>query len=175
VNEHELKDKLNKIKVLVMDVDGVLTDGRIIVDAHGQELKFFNVHDGFGIVIAQRLGIKTVILSARGTNAVKVRARDLKITKVYLNAIPKEKAYAKMLKELKVLPSEVCFIGDDLNDIHVLRQVGFKVTVPHAVREVKKEVDYVTKIPGGHGAVREVIEMILKTQGKWRRVLQEYA
>lgn len=167
-----LKEKIGKIKVLVMDIDGVLTDGRIIIDDRGGEIKNFNVQDGFGIVLLRKAGIKTAIITARHANPVEYRAKDLKINKVYQDASPKMEYYKRMLKELEVTDEEVCFIGDDLPDLAVLRNVGLSVGVPNAVEEVKKEVDYITHKAGGHGAVREVIELILKTQGKWDEILR---
>ena len=162
-----MKDKINKIKVLALDVDGVLTDGKIIVDNKGNELKNFDVQDGFGIVFFKKAGFKTAIISARSTKAVSIRAKDLGIDKIYQNAYPKLKAYKKMLRDFKVNDEEVCFIGDDLPDLPVLEKVGFAATVPNAVQEVKQAADYITHKTGGAGAVRELIELILKTQGKW--------
>ncbi len=166
-----LKEKINKIKVLALDVDGVLSDGKIIVDSNGNETKNFDVQDGFGMVILRRAGFKIVIITARSSRPVDFRAKDLKIDKVYQDAYPKIEFYKRMLKELEVSDEEVCFVGDDLPDLGVLRQVGFAVAVANAVEEIKKEVHYVTHKPGGHGAVREVIELILKTQGKWEAIL----
>ncbi len=166
-----LKEKINKIKVLALDVDGVLSDGKIIVDSNGNETKNFDVQDGFGMVILRRAGFKIVIITARSSRPVDFRAKDLKIDKVYQDAYPKIEFYKRMLKELEVSDEEVCFVGDDLPDLGVLRQVGFAVAVANAVEEIKKEVHYVTHKSGGNGAVREVIELILKTQGKWKAIL----
>jgi len=163
----QLTLKLKKIKLLAMDVDGVLTDGRIIIDDHGKETKLFNVQDGMGIVFFQRAGFKTAIITARASKAVQWRADDLKIGKVYQDAFPKLNAYEQMLKDFNVKDDEVCFIGDDLPDLRVLQRVGFAVAVPNAVAEAKKASDYVTKKNGGEGAVREIIELILKANGKW--------
>ena len=154
-----------------MDVDGILTDGRIIVDDTGKEIKIFDVKDGFGLVILKKAGIKTAIISARFSKAVTVRAKDLKIDKVYQDAQPKLDAYEALLKNLKLSDEEVCFIGDDLPDVAVLERVGFAVTVPSAAAEVKRVCDYITQKDGGKGAVRELIELILKTQGKWDAAL----
>jgi 3-deoxy-D-manno-octulosonate 8-phosphate phosphatase (KDO 8-P phosphatase) len=167
-----LKDKIKKIKLLILDVDGIMTNGEIILDDDGKETKVFNVQDGYGIVLFQRAGHKTAILSARSTGAVNARAKDLKIDKVCQDAQPKIKAYTKLLSDLKLKDEQACFIGDDLTDIEVLRKVGVSVSVPNAVTEVKQIVDHVTKREGGQGAVREVIELILKTQGKWPDILK---
>ena len=167
-----MKQKIKKIKVLAMDVDGVLTDGGIIVDSDGRETKNFNVLDGFGIVVAQKAGLKTAIITARQSAPVDFRARDLRINKVYQDAYPKTKAYEKMLQEFGVKDENVCFIGDDLPDVSIFKRVGFAVTVPNAAAGVKKYADYVTKKSGGAGAVRELVELILAAQGKWTKVLE---
>ncbi len=169
-----LNDRLVNIKVLVMDVDGVLTDGRIIMDAHGVESKFFDVQDGFGIVFAKQCGLKTVIISARQSEVVKHRADDLKIDKVFVGVYPKISAYEQMVKEFGVNDEEVCFIGDDVADLKVMKRCGFAVAVANAVFEVKSIAHYVTKAKGGRGAVREAIELILKAQGKWTPELYEH-
>ena len=168
-----LKTKLKKIKLLVMDVDGVLTDGKIVVDAQGKELKFFDVQDGFGLVLLRQAGIKTAILSARSSPAVTARAEDLKIDKICQDAYPKTNAYERLTRELGCTDEQVCFMGDDLPDLPVLKRVGFAVAVPNAVTELKKAADYVTVQRGGAGAVREVIELILKSQGKWKSIVAQ--
>ena len=162
-----LSVQLKRIKVIAMDVDGVLTDGRIVYDANGKELKFFDVQDGYGISRARKAGLKTAVISARGCRAVKARTTDLKITKVYLDVYPKVTAYEKMLKVLGVKDDEVCFIGDDLPDFEILKRVGFAAAPANAVPEVRNVADYVSKKIGGRGAVRDVVEKILKAQGKW--------
>ncbi|MFA5059815.1 MAG: HAD hydrolase family protein [Candidatus Omnitrophota bacterium] len=166
--------RIKKIKVLALDVDGILTDGRIIFDSRGTETKFFDVQDGFGLVLFKRLGYKTAIITARASKVVALRAKDLNIDKVYQDAYPKMDAYKKMLRHFGVKDNQVCFVGDDLPDLPVLKKVGFAVTVPNGVAEVKKAAHYVTKKSGGKGAVREVIELILKTQGRWPDVLKRY-
>jgi 3-deoxy-D-manno-octulosonate 8-phosphate phosphatase (KDO 8-P phosphatase) len=162
-----MKEKIKKIKVLAMDVDGVLTDGKIIIDSHGGEIKNFNVYDGYGLAFVRRAGIKTAIITARSSRPVLVRGRDLKIDRIYQDAYPKDGAYRQMLKDFGVKDQEVCFVGDDLPDLDILQHVGFAVAVANAVPEVKQQADYVTKRHGGDGAIREVIELILKIQNKW--------
>jgi 3-deoxy-D-manno-octulosonate 8-phosphate phosphatase (KDO 8-P phosphatase) len=159
--------KLKKIKVIAMDVDGVMTDGRIIYDGNGQELKFFDVQDGYAISRARKQGFKIAIISARSCPAVTARLTDLKIEKAYLDVYPKITAYEDLLKAFAVKDEEVCFIGDDLPDLAILERVGFAVAVQNAAPEIKKVADYVTRKKGGRGAVREVIEKILKAQNKW--------
>jgi 3-deoxy-D-manno-octulosonate 8-phosphate phosphatase (KDO 8-P phosphatase) len=169
-----MKEALRKIKVIVMDVDGVLTDGRIVVDSNGVETKFFDVQDGFGVVFAQKCGLKTAIISARQSGVVKHRADDLKIDKYYVGIYPKISAYEEMIKEFNVTPEEVCFIGDDLADLVVMKRSGVAIAVANAVSEIKHVATYVTKKKGGRGAVREAIELILKAQGKWSPELYEH-
>jgi len=168
-----MMEALKKIKVVAMDVDGVLTDGRIIVDSNGVESKNFDVQDGFGIVFLRKCGIKTVIISARESGVVAFRAKDLQIDKTYVGVYPKISAFESMLNEFRVQDKEVCFIGDDLADITVMRRCGFSVAVANAVFEVKQIADYVTVHAGGRGAVREVIELLLKAQGHWGPKLYE--
>ncbi len=168
-----MKETLKKIKALVMDVDGVLTDGRIIIDSNGIESKNFDVQDGFGIVFLRKCGIKTAIISARASGVVAHRAQDLKIDKVYVGVYPKLAAYESMLEEFKLKDEEVCFIGDDLADICILRRCGLAVAVSNAVFEVKEIAHLVTNKQGGRGAVREVVELILKAQGHWSPQLYE--
>lgn len=166
-----MKERIEKVKLLLLDVDGVLSDGKIIVDSEGREIKVFDVQDGFGIVSFRKAGYKVAILSARHSKATTVRAKDLKVDKVCQDAFPKIDGYRKILKDLKIKDEEVCFMADDLPDLEVFRKVGFAVAVPNAVQEVKKQAHYITSRKGGEGAVREVIELILKTQGKWQQVL----
>lgn len=168
-----LRSKIRKIKLLIMDVDGVLTDGRIVIDARGEEIKFFDVQDGFGIVLLREAGVKTAILSARSCAAVTARAQDLKIDKICQDAYPKAGVYDRLIRELGVQDKEVCFIADDLPDLAVFKRVGLAVAVANAAAEIKKEADYVTGCRGGNGAVREVIELILKTQGKWAHIVAQ--
>ncbi len=171
----ERREKIKKIKVLALDVDGVLTDGKIIFDSRGREVKIFNVLDGFGLVILKKQGFRTAILTARASQAVAHRAKDLNIDRLYQDAFPKIHAYQRMLKDFSVKDENVCFVGDDLPDLQILKKVGFAVSVPNGVSEVKAAADYITKNQGGRGAVREVIELILKTQGKWKNILKKYS
>jgi 3-deoxy-D-manno-octulosonate 8-phosphate phosphatase (KDO 8-P phosphatase) len=168
-------NRIKKIRLLALDVDGVLTDGRIIVDNDGKETKFFDVQDGFGLVLFQKAGHKTAIISARAAGAVTARANDLKIDRIHQDAYPKSDAYQQILKDFKLKDEEVCFIGDDLPDLVVLKRVGFGVAVLNAVAEVKKAAHYVTVKKGGRGAVREVVELILKAQGKWGKVVSDFS
>ncbi len=160
-------NKIKDVKLLLMDVDGVLTDGKIIYDSQGNETKVFDVKDGFAIVLFEKMGYKTGILTARGSRVVRIRAKDLAIHRVYLNASPKIDVFPKILKDFKLSAEAVCYIGDDLPDYQVMKAAGFSVAVNNAVPEIKAVADYVTQNAGGHGAVREVIHLILKSQGRW--------
>ena len=167
-------ERAKKIKVLVLDIDGVMTDGRIIYSIYGDELKFFDVQDGFGITLLNRANIKSVIITAKKSRIVKLRARDMKVAKAYQGYIDKVKAFNKLLRKFRVSPEEVCFIGDDLIDIPVLRRAGFAVAVPNAVDEVKQSAHHITSKTGGRGAVREICDLILKAKGKWDLATSKY-
>ena len=168
-----MEKKAKKIRLLILDVDGVLTDGKLIYSGEGGEAKSFNVKDGLGIKLLIEGGIKVVIISGRKSKAVEYRAKDLGIHKVYQGIKDKVAAFDEILKKNKIKPEEVGFIGDDLPDIPLLCRVGFAIGVSDGVAEVKKVVDYVTTHPGGKGAVREVCELILKSQKKWKKPLKQ--
>lgn len=165
---------LKFIKAIVMDVDGVLTNGMIYLDKHGDELKTFHALDGLGIVLAKQAGLKTAFISARESDALSIRAKELGVDRLYQNRLHKTEALDHFLQDFKLEAREVCYVGDDLIDISILKRVGFPVAVSNAVQEVKQYARYVTKKSGGQGAVREVIERILKAKGLWQKVLQRY-
>lgn len=166
--------KLSKIKMVIADVDGVLTDGNITIDHTGNELKTFNARDGSGIKFLQRVGIKFAIISGRHSFAVNIRAKELSVKDVYQDSKKKIEVYEKIVSDHNLKDEEVCYIGDDLVDIPVMRKVGFSVGVADAVKEVCEIADYVTYALGGKGAVREVIEKIIKAQGKWDEITARY-
>ncbi len=169
-----LKDKVKKVKILLLDVDGVLTDGRIIYDSRGNELKFFDVHDGLGVYLLRKMGIKTILITAKGSKATKPRAKDMHVETVYENILPKTKVYEKIRKEYGLKDEEICFVGDDLVDLCVLKRAGFAVATHNACEDIKAVASYVTKKDGGRGAVREVAELILKVKGLWAQALRIY-
>ncbi|MBL7071156.1 MAG: HAD-IIIA family hydrolase [Candidatus Omnitrophica bacterium] len=169
-----LTDRIAKIKLLLLDVDGVLTDGRIVYSNSGDQLKFFDVTDGMGLALFSRAGLKSAILTAKESRIATDRVKDMHIDKVYQGALRKGEVFEAVLKDFDVSCDEVCFIGDDLVDIPVLKRVGLAVCVPNAVSEVKNHVHYTTVRKGGRGAVREVIDMILKSQGKWDKLMERY-
>ena len=168
-----IEERAKKIKLLILDVDGVLTDGRIVYDNFGDEIKCFNVYDGFGMTLLHRAGIKSVIITAKKTRIVERRARDMHVVKVYSNYM-KLKVYEKVIRKFRVKDEEVCFMGDDFIDLPVLKRVGLSIAVPEAIEEVKKSCHYITKKSGGKGAVREVVEIILKSQNLWDKVTSQY-
>ena len=167
-------ERAKRIKILIVDIDGVMTDGRIIYSIYGDELKFFDVQDGFGMTLLNRAGIKTVIMTAKKSKIVKLRGRDLNVAKIYQGFHDKLLPFNKLIKKFRVAPDEVCFIGDDLIDLPVLKRVGLAVSVPNAVEDVKTYAHYITSKTGGRGAVREVCDMILRSQGRWEDVTMRY-
>ena len=169
-----MEKQLQKIKLLILDVDGVMTDGRIIFDSNGIESKFFNVKDGHGIKMLQRGGIEVAIISGRGSQVVTNRAAELGISIVHQKSLDKLAPYNSILAETGLIDEEVAFIGDDLIDIPVLKRVGFAAAPCDAVSEVLPLVHYVTSKSGGWGAVREVSDMLLKAQGKWAELTDRY-
>lgn len=158
----ELREKLKKIKFLILDVDGVLTDGSIVYSSKGEEIKTFNVHDGYGIEMLRQNGIPVGIITGRISSIVEKRAQDLKIEDLVQGTIDKIPAAEKFAQKYNLSFDEIAFIGDDLFDIPLLQKVGFSAAPKNARREVKRIVDYVTTNEGGKGAVREVIDMILE-------------
>lgn len=169
-----LQARIRPIRLLIFDVDGVLTDGRIIIHDDGSETKVFDVQDGHGIKLLQRAEIEVALITGRHCKAVDHRARGLGITRVHQGIHYKVEAYEKILSETHLKDEEIGYVGDDLIDIPVMRRVGFAVTVPNASSHVFPFAHYVTKAPGGHGAAREVCELILHIQGRWEKVTQRY-
>lgn len=161
-----LAAKLRKVKALLLDVDGVLSDGAIIYGVDGIELKVFDSQDGFGIMNARKQGIRVGIITARKSEVVERRAADLGIVDIYQGSIDKLTPYEKVKSDYSLGDSEIAYIGDDLLDMPLLQRVGFSAAPANAVREVKMKVDYVAKARGGHGAVREIIDLLLKAQKK---------
>jgi 3-deoxy-D-manno-octulosonate 8-phosphate phosphatase (KDO 8-P phosphatase) len=169
----DIKERLGKVKLLLLDVDGVLTDGRITLGNYGDEIKSFDINDGLGIVLLKRAKLKCAIVTARSSRIVKARIRHLGIDRIYENHY-KIRSFRSIKRRFRVKEEEICFVGDDLIDIPILKRVGFAVAVPDAVGEVKDIAHYVTQKRGGRGAVREVCELILKTQGRWEEVTKRY-
>jgi 3-deoxy-D-manno-octulosonate 8-phosphate phosphatase (KDO 8-P phosphatase) len=169
-----LKEKAVKIKLLILDVDGVMTDGTIWIDARGQEQKGFNVKDGFGLRCLMKNGIDVAIITGRKSEAVAHRAGELGIQEIYQKVTDKRAPFYEILGKKGLTEDQVCYIGDDLPDLRLLKKVGLSISVADAVEEVKERVDFVTNNKGGHGAIREVCEIILKAQKKWAEVVSSY-
>ena len=166
--------RIRRVKMVIFDVDGVLTDGGILLMPDGREIKAFNVLDGTGIVYLERAGIVTAILSGRAARAVNLRARELGIRHVLQGYKRKLDGLEKLARRARIPPERMCYVGDDLPDIPVMRKVAFAVAVAGARPEVIRAAHWVTTAGGGRGAAREVAEKILKTQGKWRGILARY-
>jgi 3-deoxy-D-manno-octulosonate 8-phosphate phosphatase (KDO 8-P phosphatase) len=169
-----LRRKVRRVRFLLLDVDGVLTDGRIIYDSDGRDSKFYDVHDGLGVYLLGRMGIKTILITAKGSKSIRPRALDMRVEAVYENILPKTKVYEKVLRKYRLRDEEVCFVGDDLVDLCVLKRCGLPVATRNAAPEIKRAAAYVTRKDGGRGAVREVAELILKGKGWWPRALEIY-
>jgi len=166
--KEELVGRAKKIKLLLLDVDGVLTDGRIIYDSKGRDSKFFDVHDGLGVYVLHQAGIKTIIVTAKSSKTIKPRAADMRVAEIFADISPKSGVLDKILNKYKVAKEEVCFVGDDLVDLGLMKLVGLPIAVFNACPEIKQAASYITVRHGGRGAVREVAELILKAQDKWK-------
>jgi len=170
----EVLERASRISLLVLDVDGVLTDGRIVYADYGDELKFFDVQDGAALVFWNRVGLRSAVITSRTSRLMKRRAKELRIDVLAQGQLLKLPAYEQLLKRLRASDEQVCAIGDDLMDLPLLRRAGLAVAVSNAVDEVKAVAHYVTKRAGGRGAVREVVDIILKAKGLWDEVMQRY-
>ncbi len=169
-----MQAKLKKIKLLLLDVDGVLTDGRIIYDNQGGELKAFDVKDGHGLKLVQRAGIQVGIITGRQSQVVSKRASELGIEILYQKALTKLGPYEEILATLGLKDEQVAYVGDDVVDLPILRRVGFSATVADAVPDLLPLVDYVASRPGGRGAVREICDLLLKQAGHWDELTCRY-
>src|SRR5882724_5682267 len=195
------KARAKKIKLLLFDVDGVLTDGKLFIfpapagtqqsvleqsakhggqggfGLHSQSLieaKGFHAHDGTGISLARLAGIKTGLITKRVSETVALRARDLKLEHVHQGIQDKRKCFEEIMKQEGLTREETCFVGDDVIDLPAMRAAGFAIAVKNARAEVKREAHYVTPHGGGDGALRDAVEYILKAQGKWKKIVEEY-
>lgn len=162
-----VRRKAAQIKLLLLDVDGVLTDGRIIIDDRGVESKQFHVRDGQGISLLMRSGIDVGFITGRSSNVVRLRAKDLGVRLVYQGINDKLACYREIKRKTRHSDDEIAYVGDDMTDLPILAQVGLAVSVADGWTEVSFKVDYITAKRGGRGAVREVAELLLKAQGKW--------
>jgi 3-deoxy-D-manno-octulosonate 8-phosphate phosphatase (KDO 8-P phosphatase) len=162
------------IQLLILDVDGVLTDGGIIRDDGGQQIKRFHVRDGAGIVLWRRLSKEVAIITGKESAVVSHRAEELGIEHVYQNVGNKLEVYDQLKDELGISDAQIAYVGDDLPDLPVMRRVAMPIAVADAAEEVRAVAKYVTKYPGGYGAVRDAIEFLCKEMGVWQQVLDRY-
>lgn len=163
-----------RIELVLSDVDGVLTDGRLVLDNQGIETKLFHIRDGLGIKLWQKAGYRFGVVTERSSQVVKMRAAELGIQIVRQGAGDKMATLKDILAQLQLTDEQVCYIGDDLPDLPLLRAVGLGVAVADAAPELRQAADYVTSARGGSGAVRETVEMILKSQRRWNDLIQAY-
>ena len=169
-----MNERLTAIQLLLLDVDGVMTDGGIIYDGNGLETKIFNVKDGHGIKMLQRAGIEVGIITGRSSAVVDVRAQELGIELVYQGALRKLESYEDVKLKTGLADSQIAYMGDDVIDVPVMRRVGFAAAPQDALVEAKRAAHYITSCNGGRGAVREVCDLILKGRGAWDEVTARY-
>ncbi|MCL4740395.1 MAG: phenylphosphate carboxylase subunit delta [Burkholderiaceae bacterium] len=168
-------EKAKDVKLVILDVDGVMTDGRIVIDDNGLEQRNFDIKDGFGVVALQMTGVEVAIITSKKSGSVRHRAEELKIKRFHEGIRKKTEPYEQILAEMGITDAQVAYVGDDLVDLAMMKRVGLPIAVADAVDEVREAAAYVTRARGGHGAVREAAEMILKAQGKWDAILSKIA
>lgn len=167
-------EKAKRIRLLILDVDGVLTTGIIYYGSEGFEMKGFHLHDGLGIKLLQKSGIAVAIISGKNSEPVARRLRDLQIQHIYLGLEDKLPAYEELKQKLQLNDEQIAYMGDDLPDLPLLRRAGFAITVPQAAGVIREHVDLVTTAKAGKGAVREVCELILNAQDQYQNMIQSY-
>ena len=167
-------DRARRVKLIIFDVDGVLTDGGIYHGANGELFKAFNCRDGFGINAAHACGLKSAIITGRTSAMTAKRAAELKISAVMQGQMNKRNAYKKIKEQFDLTDEEICYVADDVIDLPVFVQVGFRAAVGDAAAEVIERAHFVSNNFGGHGAAREVIEFILKAKGFWQGIIERY-
>lgn len=166
--------KIKQLKLLILDVDGVLTDGRLFFDDTGKEYKCFHARDGHGIKLLRQSGVEVAVISGRQSNSVALRMQSLGVERVYQGHENKRAAFAEILRQLDLQPEQAAHVGDDVLDLPIMLQVGFAVAVADAHFAVKQRADWCTQLPGGLGAVREVCDLIMQVQGTFEESLQSY-
>jgi 3-deoxy-D-manno-octulosonate 8-phosphate phosphatase (KDO 8-P phosphatase) len=170
----EVESRAARVRLLLLDCDGVLTDGRITPVEDGEELKSFNTRDGHGLVMLHRAGLRSGIISGRRSRLVELRAADLGVSFVRQGALNKVEVFESLLAEAGIEPAHAAYVGDDVVDIPLMRRCTFAVAVADATEDTRAAAHYVTRLPGGFGAVREVCELILKAQGRWDELMKRY-
>jgi 3-deoxy-D-manno-octulosonate 8-phosphate phosphatase (KDO 8-P phosphatase) len=174
MEQPDLRTRCAAIDLLIVDVDGVLTDGGIIYSDNGAELKQFHVRDGSGLKIWQFVGKRTALITGRRSQLVEVRAAELGIDPVIQGAVDKMPPYRELLRTGGWRPEQVCYVGDDVPDLPIMRNCGLAAAVADAASEVVADAHYVARAPGGRGAVRDVIELILRCQGHWQTIVERF-
>jgi 3-deoxy-D-manno-octulosonate 8-phosphate phosphatase (KDO 8-P phosphatase) len=172
--DETLQARAARLKLMIFDVDGILTDGSLHYGAQGELIKTFNVLDGHGIKLLQQSGVATAIISARKSELVARRAADLGITHLYQGVHDKKSAFEELLGQTGIAAQDAGFVGDDVIDLPILLRVGFAASVPNAHPEVRNRVHYVTQASGGKGAARELCDLILRAQGNYEKALAPY-
>lgn len=170
----EIIARANKIKLILTDCDGVLTDGSLYYHEHGESHKVFHIHDGLAFKLAHNAGIKTGIISGRKSAALELRANELKVDYLYHGNDAKRAAYEEIRTAENLYDDQIAHVGDDLHDLELLHRVGFAIAVADAVSEVKAAAHFITARNGGRGAFREAVELILKAQDKWEALLMQF-
>jgi 3-deoxy-D-manno-octulosonate 8-phosphate phosphatase (KDO 8-P phosphatase) len=168
--DNDLKKKIKNIELLILDVDGVLTNGWLIYDSKGGDLRCFDSQDGTGTLLLKAMGINTVLITVKPSKPIKRRAEELGM-ELYV-VMPKDKVLGEILRKYHVTPEEICYVGDDIADLGMMKKIGFPVAVANATPVIKDISSYITEKPGGSGAVREVTDLILKVQGKFDEALK---
>lgn len=169
-----LVEKAKKVKLLILDVDGVLTDGRLFFDNEGTEYKCFHARDGHGIKLLRQTGIEVAVISGRRSNSVELRMKSLGIEHVYQGHENKREAFGELLARTGLKQEETAYVGDDLLDLPIMAKAGLAIAVSDANFAVKERADWCTNLPGGYGAVREVCDFIMQAQGSFESILDAY-
>jgi 3-deoxy-D-manno-octulosonate 8-phosphate phosphatase (KDO 8-P phosphatase) len=175
LSDVSLEIKAARIKLLLLDVDGVLTDGKVVIHADGSESKTFGIRDGIAMVWAQRAGVKVGLLSARTSATTPHRAAQLGITLVHQGVLNKLRGYEQIIAAEHLGDADIAYMGDDIVDLAVLGRVGLSTAPADAVAEVRARVDWISRSDGGAGAVRELVELVLRAQGRWDGIVTAYA
>ena len=170
----EITEKAKKLKLLILDVDGVLTDGRLFFDDKGKEYKCFHARDGHGIKLLRQTGVEVAVISGRKSNSVALRMKSLGVEYVYQGHENKIAAFNDIIQALSIQPEQVAYVGDDLLDLPIMKRVGLSIAVNDANDPVKEYADWCAKTPGGQGAVREICDFIMQSQGTFESILKSY-
>ncbi|MDD5267972.1 MAG: 3-deoxy-manno-octulosonate-8-phosphatase KdsC [Methylococcales bacterium] len=169
-----ITEKAKKLKLLILDVDGVLTDGKLFFDHQGIEYKSFHARDGHGIKLLRQTGVEVAVISGRKSNSVALRMKNLGIEHVYQGHENKRAAFNEIIEKTGITPEQAAHVGDDLLDLPIMIRVGLSIAVADANFAVKQRADWCTALPGGHGAVREVCDFIMQAQGHFDEVVNAY-